>query len=197
MRVKTFYSYDYTPYTIRNESISVGVANDDEPNDVYASAVTFPLNSSTEGHVGYYNSGERDVYDWYKITTTQDGNLTLTLEQTLAQYTWIYLYDSDGSTLLESGYSLDTFSISRNDLAAGTYYVRINMFYTSSGYTGYTLTNTLTTPAQANDNEPNDVYTTANAFQTNSSTEGHVGYYNSGARDVYDCMQLLFHHQET
>ncbi|MFN0274397.1 MAG: hypothetical protein ACKVPJ_01525, partial [Chitinophagales bacterium] len=191
VRVNTFYSYDYSPYKIRNESISVGLDNDAEPNDDVASAVVISPNSTNEGHIGYYNSGVRDVYDWYETTIPADGNLTLSLTGSVAgKYTWIYLYDSDGSTILQSSYSLSTFSISRDDLAQGTYYVRINEFYTGSEYTGYTLTSTFTTIGESNDLEPNNTTETATPLQTNTTVEGHIGYYNSGARDEYDFYAL-------
>ncbi|MBK7108124.1 MAG: T9SS type A sorting domain-containing protein [Bacteroidetes bacterium] len=185
LRVRMYYSDGYNNYSITNTLTPPVEANDSEPNNVVGSAITIAANSTIEGHIGYYTDGARDLDDWYEITTTEDGNLNFSLTGSLAQNTYMYIYDTDGTTSLVSDYSTVPFSISRNDLAAGTYYLRVRMYY-SSGYNTYSITNTLTPPAEANDPEPNNVVATASPLETNVTVEGHIGYYNSGIRDQYD-----------
>ncbi len=187
--IRTYYTTGYTPYKLSNESIPLAFNNDDENNDVVANAVIIAENSTIEGHIGYYSEGARDADDWYEITTTEDGNLNFSMTHALAQFTYMYIYDTDGITLLTSDYDNASFSISRNDLAAGTYYLRVRMYY-AAGYNSYSITNTLTPPAQANDAEPNNVFTNAVIISPNTTIEGHIGYYNNGTRDADDWYQI-------
>jgi hypothetical protein len=52
------------------------------------------------------------------------------------------LYDNNGTTLLKSSYSNAAFDQNTDGLAAGTYYVRINSFYTTD-FAPYTLKDSL------------------------------------------------------
>lgn len=187
--IKPYYSNGYTPYKLKNQSIPLALDNDDENNDVVANAVTISENSTIEGHIGYYTEGARDPDDWYEITTTEDGILNFSITQSLVQHTWMYIYDTDGITILASGYDNTPFSVSRNDLAAGTYYLRVRMYYTY-GYNSYSISNTITPPALENDSEPNDVVETAVTISPNSTLEGHIGYYTNGARDADDWYEI-------
>ena len=189
IRVKPYYTSGYTPYKLSNESIPLAITNDEENNDVVGSAVTIPPNSTFEGHIGYYTNGARDIDDWYEITTTEDGILNFNLTPSLVQYTWMYLYDSDGITLLASDYSNTAFSLNRQDLAAGTYYLRVRMYY-AAGYNSYSIINTITPPVQANDAEPNNDVLSAVIISPNSTFEGHIGYYTNGARDIDDWYEI-------
>ena len=64
-----------------------------------------------------------------KVTTSADGRLRLTVTAHNAQAVYAYLYDNDGLTLLEDGYTSGTAAVVNKDgFAAGTYYVRIKAF---------------------------------------------------------------------
>ena len=72
------------------------------------------------------------------------------------QNVWAYLFDNDGTTLLASGYtSGSAVVVNKDGLAAGTYYIRVNTYYTSE-WAPYTLSDSLFKPTQANDTEPNN-----------------------------------------
>ncbi|HET8962700.1 MAG TPA: pre-peptidase C-terminal domain-containing protein, partial [Chitinophagales bacterium] len=187
--VKMYYTNGYTPYTLKNTSFPVTYENDEESNDIAANAVSISENSTIEGHIGYYTNGARDLDDWYEITTTEDGILNFSLTGELSQLTYMYIYDTDGTTSLVSNYSAEPFSISRNDLAVGTYYLRVRMYY-GNGYNNYSITNTLTPPAEANDSEPNNAAGSAITIAANSTIEGHIGYYTDGARDLDDWYEI-------
>ncbi len=182
----------YNTSSLSNYTISVAVTspvepNDIEPNNTFATATTINENTSVTGHIGYKNNGgSYDTEDWYKFTTTNDGNISLVLSNTSGAYNRIYLYDSDGATSFGSaeGYGGNTFT--KNGLAAGTYYARV-YYYNTSYFTGYTLTSVIAPTNYANDTEINDTYSLALPMAENDSVYGHIGHrYNGGAYDQSD-----------
>ncbi len=191
IRVRGHSSY-HAGYTLSNELIPNAFANDTEPNDSSAIALTIPTNSTVEGHINFrYNGGTRDTYDFYELTTDNDGTINLTMVQN-GYYAYVALYDSDGTTILgseEAGYAGDSIVVSVAGLAAGTYYIRVRGH--SSYHAGYTLSNELIPNAFANDTEPNDSSAIALTIPTNSTVEGHINFrYNGGTRDTYDFYEL-------
>ena len=187
-RIYYYSSGEYSGYTLTNTVTTDGVVNDIEPNGTPAEALTMSENGSVTGHIGYrVNGGDYDQSDYYQFTTTNDGNITITFSSTEAtHYNSIYLYDSDGTTSLgsASGYGGDTFT--SNGLAAGTYYARI-YYYSAGDFSGYTLTNTVTTDGVVNDVEPNGSAAEALPMSENGSVNGHIGYrINGGSYDQSD-----------
>ncbi len=191
LQIKTFYASDYAPYTIANNLIVPVQANDVEPNDVYSQANVLPLNGSKTGHVNYYYNLNRDVADWYKVTTDNDGMLTLNLTSHNGKYVWVYLYDNNGTTLLSSQYTTTSLEIKLDGLQQGTYYIKIATYY-SSDYAPYTLSNTLTTYSFAADAEPNKRFVDAKTIPANGSVTGHVNFYYNDARDSVDTWKINY-----
>ncbi|MEP7319486.1 MAG: hypothetical protein ABI921_12120, partial [Panacibacter sp.] len=187
LKVNAFTTGQLPVYTISNTLTEPAEANDNEPNNSRADAKTLNLNSSTTGHVNYYYNLQRDSSDWYKVTTNADGRLRLTLTSGNGQTVRAYLYDNNGTTLLDDGYTSSTGAVVNKDgLAVGTYYVKIIAFTTSSGYIPYTLADSLFTPAQGNDIEPNNSRADAITLGLNNSKTGHVNYYYDLQRDSSD-----------
>ncbi|MEP6595339.1 MAG: PPC domain-containing protein [Ginsengibacter sp.] len=118
-------------------------ATETEPNNTAAQANTLALTGSNTGKIN--PSGG---VDWWKVTTTGDGKLNIKFSTTSGKYTWIYLYDNNSTTLLDSGNSNSTFLRSKDGLAAGTYYIKIRCV-SATDTTSYTISNTLTLPAVA------------------------------------------------
>ena len=172
-------------YTVSNLLTEAPLANDSEPNDDYTTANPLSPDGSVTGHCGFYYNLVRDMQDWWSITTTGDGMLTLTLAVQNAQYFYWELYDHNGTTLFYSQYTNGTSAYSVDGLAAGTYYVKVFGFY-SNGFTTYSLTSAFTAPPVANDAEPNDSKSQAKNIPLNGSKNGHVGYYYNGANDPID-----------
>ena len=185
LKVNTYYGTDTGSYNISNTLVQPADANDAEPNNSRAQAKVLPLAGNRTGHVGYYYDNARDTADWWQVTTNADGQLNLTLTQGNGEYVWIYLFDNNGTTLLNSQYSNGTFTLSQNGLAAGTYYIRVNCYY-SNKFAPYKLSNTLTLPAQANDPEANNTKEQAVNLGVNSTATGHIGYYYNNIRDTFD-----------
>jgi hypothetical protein len=163
---------------------STAKATESEPNNTKAQANTLTLNGSNSGAI----SPAADQ-DWWQVSTTADGKLDVSLTISSGIYTWIYLYDNDGTTLLNSSYSNSSFTVTTDGLAAGTYYVKVVGFYDNQT-TPYSISNTLTMPTQTNDVEPNGTRAQAKILGVNKTTTGHVNYYYNNLRDSSDWYKI-------
>ncbi|MBE7174627.1 MAG: pre-peptidase C-terminal domain-containing protein, partial [Williamsia sp.] len=190
--VKIFAYYDgQTPaYSVSNTLGVPSQGNDVEPNGTAAQALTLALNSTKTGHVGYYYNNKRDTLDWYKITTTGDGLIKLNLTSGNNNYVSARLFDADGITQLNYLEAANgTSTVSTDGLAAGTYYVGVYAYYNNQ-FVPYAITDSLFTPAQANDPEPNGTAAQAVTLGVNGTATGHVGYYNNNKRDTLDWYKI-------
>lgn len=180
--VTSYYGNQTVDYTLSAHFTPAPVPNDAEPNNTKEQALIFPLNSSKTGHIGYYSATFDDGADWYKIRTN-DGQLNLTMIPNVGHYINIVLYDSatlfetDGNTYIYGNYFADTVNLSFDGLAAGAYYVKLDLFYNQADYSPYTLINNLETYKYAADAEPNDAPYQAQTILPNQTVTGHNGFY--------------------
>ena len=121
LKINTYYNNGFAPYRLSDTLYQPAQANDKEPDSTRALALTLAQNSSATGHIDYYYNNHRDSADWYKITTTGDGLLKLTLTTYNTQYVNAYLYDNDGVTQLNYNNTNGTIDIVTEGLGAGTY----------------------------------------------------------------------------
>ena len=113
------------------------IANETEPNNTKAQANTLTLNGSNTGAIGT----STDV-DWWKVTTTSDGKLNVTITVSNNKYLWCAIYDNNGTTVLGSPtYTAATTTVSQDGLAAGTYFIKLYPYYTGD-MPAYTISNT-------------------------------------------------------
>ena len=66
----------YGSYTIKSVFTKAVLDDDAEPNDVYTQALNLAPNSTDTGHLGFYNAGKTDYYDYWKVTIPSDGKLS-------------------------------------------------------------------------------------------------------------------------
>lgn len=190
VKVKTYYTDEFAPYTLSDSLFSPAEPNNAEPDSTRALAATLPLNGKKTGHINYYYNNHKDSVDWYKVTTNADGRLRLTMTSGNGQNVWAYLFDNDAKTLLASGYtSGSAVVVNKDGLAAGTYYVRVNTYYTSE-WAPYTIADSLFKPTQANDTEPNNSRAQALTLPVNGSVNGHTNYYYKLVKDTADWYKL-------
>ncbi len=175
----------FTTYTLEDSLFKPAQANDIESNNTPALAQLLAQDDTTTGHVGYYYNLQKDTADWYKIITHADGLLRLTLTSGNGNNTSVYLYDNNGTTILGSRYTTTTGVLNVDGLSAGTYYIKVNCFAISD-FAPYILADSLFTPAQANDIEPNNTRAQAINLAQDITTTGHVGYYYNLQRDTTD-----------
>jgi hypothetical protein len=155
-------------------------ANESEPNNTKATANTLALNGSNSGAIN--PAGDQD---WWKVTTNGDGQLSITVTPISGKYLWAYLYDNDGATQLVSTNSNGAFTITKDGLATGTYYVQVIAYY-NTDTCSYTISNNLVKPTQANDAEPDSTRALALTLPLDGSTTGHIDYYYNHHRDSAD-----------
>ncbi len=155
-------------------------AQESEPNNTPAMANTLALNGSSSGVI----NPAADV-DWWKVKTTSDGLLSVTLTPLSGANTYVVLYDTAGTVQLTGSYSTTAFTITQDGLAAGTYYLKVFCYY-STDTSSYTISNALTTAPVPNDMEPDSTRATALTLAVNDSTRGHIGYYYNNHRDTID-----------
>ncbi|MBX7109555.1 MAG: T9SS type A sorting domain-containing protein [Chitinophagales bacterium] len=192
VRIICFYSSSFAPYTLTDSLFLPAQQPDTEPNGTIGQAIGFPLNSTLSGHIGYYHNTVRDTVDWYKIVTNEDGMITLSLNIYNSQYVWWQLFDTDGITLLASTFTSSSGVISKDGLAAGTYYARIICYY-NSGFAPYTLSNGLSLYQYADDGLFNEHALNASTLPANYGTSGHVGFRsNGGAKDLIDWWKINY-----
>jgi len=130
----------YGSYILKNTLIATPELNDAEPNNSYETAISLAIDNSTTGHIGYYGDGTTDWYDWYKITTTIDGDIIFVCDPTDELDIKLTLYSSNGSSVIKDADIFGGIGISdtltNESLNAGTYYLRITF---NSGYGSYSL----------------------------------------------------------
>ncbi|MGB3074503.1 MAG: T9SS type A sorting domain-containing protein [Chitinophagales bacterium] len=190
VQIYPYYAGGFTPYTLTSTFTAPPVSNDVEPNNTKSQAKNLPLNNVKTGQIGYYYNGVSDTEDWFKVTTTGDGALKLTIISQNGQYVYYQLFDNDGITSLNVNHTNSTQSITTDGLAAGTYYVKIYPYY-AGGFIPYTLSDTLIPAPVANDPEPNDGKSQATEFAVGSTITGHSGYYYDLKRDDADYFKIV------
>ncbi|MEP7163057.1 MAG: GEVED domain-containing protein [Ferruginibacter sp.] len=185
LRFICYYTTDTGPYTFTPSFTAAPVANDAEPDSTVATAITLPLNGSVTGHTGYYFNNHRDSLDFYKITVVQDGLLSFTLTSENGKNVYAQLFDGDGTTYFVGNYTSSTATYSKDGLAPGVYYIVVHTYYNTE-FAPYTLSNTFTPPANANDPIANETPATASTLPLGGSVTGHIGYHYIATRDDVD-----------
>lgn len=184
-------------YTIQTVYTQALYSNDAEPNDTYLTALTLAPNSEATGHIGYFGNQETDYYDWWKVTLPADGSLKIRTESDSADIE-LHIYDVNGINQISS---LDSSTglieeTHKNNLMAGTYYVRASLY---SKHGGYRIISTYVPISiegvSTNDTELNDTYSTAQNLGSVSAVSsitnyGHVGYFGNQSTDYYDWYRI-------
>lgn len=144
--------------------IVVPAASEDHGNNI-STATAVSINTGRSGVINY--GGD---YDYFRIVVPSSG--TLTVYTTGSTDTYGYLKNSSGSDLASNDDSSGSvnFRISQS-VAAGTYYVAVRHYYSSTGTGSYTFYNTFT--AAQTDDHGNSI-STATAVSVNTSRAGVI-----------------------
>ena len=178
-------------YTVETRLTPNPLANDTEPNDTPATAQTIALNATVTGHIGYYSGGTSDRYDYFKVTTTADGDLRFTVTQDKdGDLVDLRMYDSNGtSELSRDGGTSKVSTVSVPNFRPGTYYLLV--YAIGGSFCGYTVETKLTPNPLANDTEPNDTAATAQLALPEKPVTGHLGYFGGGVTDPVDWFKFV------
>ncbi len=165
-------------YTLSTKFTPCAYRNDVEVNDDPTQAQSIALNGTVTGRLGYSYWEDPDVDDWYKIEVPAEGKLTIkiqTQESLSVYYKTLYAIDSEGNPQ-ERGFTYWNDDLVLNNLAAGTYYIRVHWYSDGSSYGGYSLSTAFAENAYANDAEPNDDASHAKLITLGSTVTGRLGY---------------------
>ena len=135
-----------------------------------------PLNGSASGTI----SSSSQIDKW-TVTTNADGNLTVTLANSGTSDFYAELLANDGITALSTvirvnSSNANSASITASGLAPGSFIFEVYPVGTSTG--SYTVSNSLATPSQGTDKEPNDYAFEPLTLPLNGSAGGQLGYNN-------------------
>ncbi|MDD3161260.1 MAG: T9SS type A sorting domain-containing protein [Bacteroidales bacterium] len=179
----------YGSYVLTTSIIPNSVAIDAEPNNTIEQPISIQLNQSVTGHLGYFYStyGDMDTQDWYVLTTTESGKLSInvTSEDPLRVNNLI-LIDQYGNAVLTTGTWGKEATVYKNNLLPGTYYIQVPRW---SGYGAYTLSTSFVQAADA-DTEPNDIQNEAQVIQLSDTVYARIGYEKIGSIDQSDWFKV-------
>jgi PKD repeat protein len=170
---------------------------DTEPNNILSQASVIPPNGTVSGTLHYYGAGEAvDGEDWYKMSITQGGILSMVIHKKGLGNAWIYFKDGEMPNQPDiSNYYLSYFESPPEGwtwsypLLAGNYYFQVSG---GGNVVDYQFISTLILPQWGNDPEPNDDTSTASPFPTGSAMGGTVGYYRPNyGTDNWDWFKVV------
>ena len=153
--------------------------DDPEPSDdTRAGSAALTLGADSKGRLGWSRNpyNVTDDTDWYKVTVTGEGDLSVVVSADANVAVGLNVYDQDGTTALVSGgYATygGTYTASVPQAAPGTYYVQLVRY---GGYGYYTVRPTTAAPT-VSDPEPNDTAAQAIALALNGSAAGRLGWH--------------------
>ncbi|MET0395164.1 MAG: reprolysin-like metallopeptidase [Chitinophagaceae bacterium] len=175
-------SSTYSAAQFTTQSTSSGCVSAYEANETQAAAATVAVNTAISAAIG----SSTDI-DYYKVVTTATSNFTITLGNLPGDYD-LYFYNSSGTQLGSStagGTSSE--SITYNNAAAGTYYVRVigynGVFSTTVCYNLNAGAATVTGCASSYDNSTNGTTSGAATIPLNTNITGLIS--PSGDNDYY------------
>jgi hypothetical protein len=172
-------------YTISSQFTASHLSNDSESNDTPESAIILAPGQSKTGHLGYYSLGVTEAVDWYAVTVTSDGSLTVASESDSTLEMDLYMFDQDKVTNI-AGYSIGSGIYEKTryvNLTPGTYYIRANRW---TGYGSYTISAVEQPTSLANDLENNDTAESAVSLFPGQSKTGHLGFYGNKVTETVD-----------
>ncbi len=189
------YQY-YGAYQLTYKLTQPSFTNDVEPNNNFRNAILLKDKDVVTGHLGFWrqNDSDRDVQDWYKIVVPDNTALEFSfITDSVLQLNYPMLYATINDTISHRNscpYWKYNFKFNVNDLAAGTYYLKIPQYQ----YNGtYKLTYKLIPLLLKNDVEPNNNFRNATLLNDNQIATGHLGFWrqSEGDRDLQDWYKIV------
>jgi hypothetical protein len=178
-------------YTITTSFVTPPRATDIDLNDTWSNAQALSTTGTATGNIGYFGSGNTDLDDYWKITTTEDGWLRVqitsdSLDARGDDYLDIdaSLFDVNGTSSIMFDGRSGVFTQVSSFVRPGTYYVDVHKWHGRAG--SYQIKSDFFTPPLTNDVEGNDTPSTATQAPINGTVTGHLGYFSNGTTDMDD-----------
>jgi len=145
------------------------VADTYESDNSLATAKTITVNGAAQTH----NIHVQGDADFVKFTLAATSSVIITTSGTVGD-TELRLYSSTAAQLAYNNDSSGTFSrIAASNLAAGTYYVKVNEYGNNAVIASYSLAITATATLVSDAYEADNTLATAKTFAVNSTTQAH------------------------
>lgn len=174
-------------YAIDVELLANATRNDDEPNDAAVEARPVPVDGVATGRLGYGGASRVDTEDWFRLTTVEDGDLTVRVDADPALQIVLQLFGAEGRATLvadTSGWSSSR-TVTVQGLARGSYLLRVGRDG-GSGEGGYAMAPAFAAVATPDDAEPNDAREQAQAIAIDAVAYGRLGYGDGSRTDTED-----------
>lgn len=178
-------------FSITVELVANATRDDDEPNDAAGEARSIPVDALASGRLGYGGAGRRDTEDWFRLTTLDDGDLTVGVDADPELQIVLHLYGAEGRATLAtdtSGWSSSR-SVTVQGLVRGSYLLRVSRDG-NDGEGGYGVAPSFAAASTANDAEPNDTREQAQAVAAGALHYGRLGYGDGSRTDTEDFVVL-------
>ncbi len=174
---------------VLNATMINTVPGDIEPNNSLNSASqTLELGSNIQGSLGFVNNGSSDNNDYFLIDIPVNGNVNIQIDAPEEMQTRLYLTRANGNSLVSTSSpgEFGSHSIEYDCIGAAVYVIRVQLNNTSV-CGGYTLSYTLDSPTEANDQEPNNsVSQTPETITVDAGVTGQIAYTTDGSADPND-----------
>ncbi|QQR85306.1 MAG: T9SS type A sorting domain-containing protein [Flavobacteriales bacterium] len=162
-----------------------------EPNDNSGQANALALGTARTGDIGGAPCGSGTSNDWFALTTTQDGTLSLSTSTTAfggSGSLRVHIHDANGNLITYFDHGAAGSPVDQTSVLAcvgkGTYYFQVARL-SSDCYT-YAFTVTLAAAVFSDDTEDNDnagQAFTNGALAHNTFAQGHVNFSYTGDND--------------
>ena len=168
-------------FSLKYTFTACSLSNDPEPNQDYQNTSLLQSGNTVQGRLGYRNSENvTDNVDWYRIVVPQEGHVDITVIGTESLTFGSCNVNGYWDEALRyyggfAGYANDTVTYNAIDVGRGTYYIKIERY---GGSGGYTLNYKFTPCSLSNDPEPNGDYQNNSLLQT-GTRQGRLGYRTS------------------
>ena len=164
---------------------------ENEPNNSITEANPISVNSTSNGHIGGGVYPNIDNQDWWVVTLTTQGSLTINTNSGSIVCVVSYLYLADGTTILTDTWSGPCSDTNRTmivpNLAPGNYYIKATNY---SGAGNYTISTTFTASPYPSDIEPNNYMNQAVQVQPTDTAIGLLGYIGQSYQDDNDWYKI-------
>jgi uncharacterized protein YfaP (DUF2135 family) len=176
--VRAFRNSGAGGYSLEVNQTPATLSVDAEPNNTQATVLeTFAVNEEFVGHIGYTDSnGAADPEDWFDVVMPEDGSYTLTMNFVGSFTGFMYLYESDGTQIINTAVSEGDEELTIDCRAADTFSVRI---FRSGGCGSYTGSMSFETTFYPGEIEPNNTQSSVQeTFNVDEVFTGRIGYIN-------------------
>jgi len=184
IRIQQANNNENAEYKIVTDFNHSSMPSDKEPNNKILEALNYYIESAVIGLIGYNNFVDyHDEEDYYKFIISQNGRLTIKATNIRSDksggFGQLTLLNEEGSIINDrsTGHLFGEVEFYQ-DLAPGTYYIKIRCTNDINQTAEYKIETIFNPPAITSDQEPNNNLLEALNYSINGTVIGLIGYNN-------------------